>query len=101
MSNDSIDQSYCSDYGAVNSIKLLEFNGVQFMLSGHDEGQLVIWKVHSTTNIGIWKISNPYQNILWCIDTSPKYVVTCSENSKILVYKTEAIFDRDQDTGRY
>ena len=84
----------CSHDGAVNSVKLVEYKEDQlFMLSGHDEGQLVVWRVHSPTNIGIRMLLNPYHNILWSIDISPKYVVTGSENCRIHVYKSEKIFE--------
>ena len=79
----------CSDYGAVNSVKLVsqgEGDAPDLLLSGHDDGQLSVWRILSCSNIILLSIISSFDNILWCIDTSSKYIAVCSEDSRIGVY---------------
>ena len=86
----------CSDYGAVNSVRLVPegHDAPGHLLSGHDDGQLVIWSIHSARIVTLVNIIAAFDNILWCIDFTDKYVVACSENKSINVY------DRNTDLGK-
>ena len=79
----------CTDYGAVNSVKLVsqgEGDAPDLLLSGHDDGQLSVWRIISCSNILLLSIISSFDNILWCIDTCSKYIAVCSEDSRIGVY---------------
>ena len=82
----------CSDYGAVNSVRLVPGggDGPGHLLSGHDDGQLVIWSIISARVINMVNVVATCDNILWCIDFSDEYVVACSENHNIAVYNRNA-----------
>ena len=82
----------CSDYGAVNSVRLVPGagDGPGHLLSGHDDGQLVIWSIVSARLINLVNVIGTFDNILWCIDFSDEYVVACSENQYIAVYRRNA-----------
>ena len=92
-----------SEYGAVNSIKILQSEDEdQFMLSGHDEGQIIVWRFQSPSNIVMRKIVNPFLNITWCIDFNSKFIVACSENSKIIVYRSRVLINQNESMlGRF
>ena len=78
----------CSDYGAVNSVRLVPGagDGPGHLLSGHDDGQLVIWSIVSARLINLVNVIATFDNILWCIDFSDEHVVACSEDKSIAVY---------------
>ena len=87
----------CSDYGAVNSVRLVprgHDDTPGHLLSGHDDGQLVIWSILSARIVTLVNIIAAFDNILWCIDFTDKYVVACSEDESIAVY------DRNTDLGK-
>ena len=63
----------CSQYGAVNSLKLVSQSesgqrGNLFLLSGHDDGQLILWSVVSSSEVILISIILDFENILWSID---------------------------------
>ena len=63
----------CSQYGAVNSLKLVSQSesgqrGNLFLLSGHDDGQLILWSVVSSAEVILISIILDFENILWSID---------------------------------
>ena len=79
----------CTDYGAVNSLKLLSQSaGVapDCLLGGHDDGQLTVWRITSCEDVILLRIVSSFDNILWCIDASNKYIAVCSEDRRIGVY---------------
>ena len=81
----------CSDYGAVNSVRLVpgDEGAPGHLLSGHDDGQLVIWSIISARVINLVRINQQFSNILWCIDFSDEYVAACSEDTNITVFDKE------------
>ena len=80
-----------SEFGAVNSVKLMAGDGVELLLlSGHDDGQLVVSSVRQQA-VNTLKILNHHDNILWSIDISSKFITTCSEDSRVAVYNREEI----------
>lgn len=78
----------CSEYGAVNALKL--FQG--FLLSGHDDGQLIIWLVKSPDEIILLSTLVHHTDIVWGVDISNKFVVSCSEDKSVAVYLHSDIF---------
>ena len=76
-----------SEFGAVNSVKLLS-QGELHLLSGHDDGQLVVSRVSPDTVTTV-KIISQHQDILWSIDVTSQYVTTCSEDATVAVYRRE------------
>ena len=77
-----------SEFGAVNSVKLLLSSGELHLLSGHDDGQLVVSRVgpEAVTTV---KILTQHRDILWSIDLTSQYVTTCSEDATVAVYTRE------------
>ena len=76
-----------SEFGAVNSVKLLS-DGELHLLSGHDDGQLVVSRLSPGTVTTV-KIISRHQDILWSIDVTSQYVTTCSEDATVAVYSRE------------
>ena len=78
----------CSDYGAVNSVRLVPGGrgAPGHLLSGHDDGQLVIWSILSARVINLINVIAAFDNILWCIDFTDDYMAACSEDKSIAVY---------------
>ena len=75
-----------SEYGAVNSVKLLAGGGGEIhLLTGHDDGQLVVSSVN-TEAVNTLKVISHHDNILWSIDISRQHVTTCSEDRTVAVY---------------
>ena len=87
----------CSDYGAVNSVRLVpgDQGAPGHLLSGHDDGQLVIWSILSARIINLVNVIAAFDNILWCIDFTDEYVVAGSEDKNIAVY------DRNTELGKW
>ena len=81
----------CSHYGAVNSVRLVpgDQGAPGHLLSGHDDGQLVIWSIISARVINLVSVNQQFRNILWCIDFSDEYVAACSEDMTITVTDKE------------
>ena len=77
-----------SEFGAVNSVKLLLSSGELHLLTGHDDGQLVVSRVgpEAVTTV---KILTQHRDILWSIDLTSQYVTTCSEDATVAVYTRE------------
>ena len=84
----------CSEYGAVNSVRLVP-GDPRGLLSGHDDGQLIVWSIRSPSDISMVRVITSFDNILWCIDFSDWHVVACSEN------KTIAVYDRNQEISGF
>ena len=78
----------CSEYGAVDALKL----HMSFLLSGHDDGQLIVWLVKSKDEIILISTLVHHTDILWGLDISAKFVVTCSEDKSVAVYLHSDIF---------
>jgi len=78
----------CSEYGAVDALKLFQ----NFLLSGHDDGQLIIWLVKSPHEVILVSTLVHHTDILWGLDISTKYVVSCSEDKSVAVYLHSDIF---------
>ena len=81
-----------SEFGAVNSVKLIS-QGELHLLSGHDDGQLVVCRV-SPESVSTVKIISQHENILWSIDVSSLYVASCSEDATVAVYSREETLSR-------
>ena len=77
-----------SQFGAVNSVKLVSDDGELHLLSGHDDGQLVVSRLSPGTVTTV-KIISRHQDILWSIDVTSHYVTTCSEDATVAVYSRE------------
>ena len=77
-----------SEFGAVNSVKLISSGEELHLLSGHDDGQLVVSRVSPET-VSTVKIISQHQNILWSIDVTSQLVATCSEDATVAVYSRE------------
>ena len=92
----------CSDYGAVNSVRLVsgDDGAPDHLLSGHDDGQLVIFSILSARIVTLINVITAFDNILWCIDFSHEFVVTCSEDKTIAVYNrdTEPLFSVTEES---
>jgi len=78
----------CSEYGAVNALKLVN----KYFLSGHDDGQLIIWQMNSLVDIITLSTLVHHTDIVWGLDSSTKYIVTCSEDRSAAVYQHNDIF---------
>ena len=86
----------CSEYGAVNALKLVD----NFLLSGHDDGQLIIWLMKSLEDIITLSTLVHHTDIVWGLDCSNKYVVTCSEDRSAAVYLYSDIFPSLSETNK-
>ena len=80
----------CSEYGAVNALKLFKDS----LLSGHDDGQLVIWLVKSPDQILPLSTLVHHTDIIWGLDISNQFVVSCSEDKSLAVYLHSDIFPK-------
>ena len=80
-----------SEFGAVNSVKLMAGDGGELhLLSGHDDGQLVISSVsQDQETVNTLKVISNHDNILWSIDISCLFITTCSEDTTVAVYDRE------------
>ena len=78
----------CSSYGAVNSVRLVSTaSAPSHLLSGHDDGQLLVFRITKKVEVALAAVIAASTNILWCIDLSPGLVVSCSEDRTIAVYR--------------